>query len=75
MPLSEQDRETIELIATRISEKQLAAVEALIEQHRATCPYGRQLLGSRWLLVGLIVGLSAGGSALGNILIQLLRSP
>ncbi|MEN6333780.1 MAG: hypothetical protein ABFE01_05925 [Phycisphaerales bacterium] len=68
MPLTEQDRDTIKLLAFEIGERfaesqsealekmaesQRKAVELMIEHHQATCPHGRKLLESRWFLAGV----------------------
>jgi hypothetical protein len=79
MALTDQDRESIELIATRIAEK-FAAVQAkgmqeLIRLHEENCPTGRKLLESKRFLAGIAaayVMLTAGGSALGTVILKLL---
>lgn len=68
MPLTEQDRDTIKLLALEIGERfaesqsealekmaeaQRQAVELMLENHQATCPHGRSLLESRWFLAGV----------------------
>jgi hypothetical protein len=54
--LTDQDRETIELIASRVAEKfsesQAAAVQAMIDHHRDTCPHGRRLRDTRFFVIG-----------------------
>ncbi|MEN6336642.1 MAG: hypothetical protein ABFE13_06230 [Phycisphaerales bacterium] len=68
MALTEQDRDTIKLLAFEIGERfaesqsealekmaesQRQAVQMMIENHQATCPHGRKLLESRWFLAGV----------------------
>lgn len=67
MALTEQDRETIKLLAFEIGERfaeaqsealekmgdsQRQAVTAMLEHHQATCPHGRRLLESGWFMAG-----------------------
>ncbi len=90
MAITDQDRDSIELIATRVGETfhasqmemvekmldgQMTAVQRMIEHHQTACPHGRRLLQSRFFLAGAIAGLllvTAGGSALGSVLLKLL---
>lgn len=68
MALTEQDRDTIKLLATEIGERfaesqsealekmaanQRQAVADMLDHHQATCPHGRRLLESRWFVAGV----------------------
>jgi len=80
MALTEQDRESIELMATKINHGTLAAakemVEQMLEHHRLTCPAGQQILAGRRFLLGVLCGLgvlTAGGSAVGSFVAAWLK--
>lgn len=72
MALTEQDRESIELLATRIYEKvqpaTLRAVEMMIAHHKDTCEYGMAVRKARWMAFGAalaVIVLSAGSAGAG----------
>lgn len=82
MALTQGDKDTIRVIASEIAveigEKVAEAlrrnVEQMIALHQATCPAGRGVVASKWVLVGIGVALmllTAGGSALGDLLMRL----
>jgi hypothetical protein len=78
MALSEQDRDTIKLIAIEFGTEQMNAVQALIAHHQAECPYGQKLAESKRFIAGVVVGiflLTTGGGAAGSILVKLLTGP
>lgn len=82
MSLTKDDRDIVELIATKVAEKfgeaQSNAMQVLIEHHQSTCPHGRQLFASKKFVLGMMVGLgalSAGGSAVGSVLMKVLTGP
>jgi len=74
--LSDQDRDTIRVVAMEIgdhiSAALVAAMDRKIEHHQVICPHGRWLARSKWLAAGVILAGVAGGSALSNVVIKLL---
>jgi hypothetical protein len=81
--LTPADQQIVRWIAKEVAEslgKEFAAAQGkamaqMIELHKATCVTSQQWFGSRRFLLGLLVGLgllTAGGSALGSVLIKLL---
>lgn len=68
-------REVAESLGKEFAAAQGKAMAQMIEVHKATCPAGQQLFGSKRFVLGLLAGLgllTAGGSALGSVLIKLL---
>jgi len=79
MSLTKDDRDVVELIATKVAEKfgeaQARSMEMMLNHHQETCPHGRQLLESKWVLIGIgfaLVLLTTGSSALGGLLLKIL---
>ena len=83
MAITKDDREIIRLIANEVAnevaskfaESQRETMSMMISHHQETCPHGRKLLESKWFLAGVccvVVILTAGGSALGTMLMKIL---
>lgn len=71
-------REIAEELGEKLAAAQTKAMAQMIAHHQETCPHGRQLFGSKRFLLGLLVGLgllTAGGSAVGSVLMKLLTGP
>jgi len=73
MPLNEQDIALIEakteLMAERVIEK---VTIKLLLQHIESCPHGKALLKSKYLVVGSIIGAGIGGGLGGGGIVAVL---
>jgi len=69
MPLSENDKEWVKLIAREIA---FAVNKAVIIEHIKSCPHGKALLMSKWFLIGICLGPGIIGGSAGFAIAKLL---
>ena len=69
MPLSDQDREWVQLTARELVYQ---VTKDVIAAHIKSCPHGKFLLTSKWFLIGFCLGPGVIGGGVGALTIKLL---
>ncbi len=67
--MTDQDKEWVKLIAKELC---FEVTKSIISEHIQSCPHGRSLMNSKWLLVGICIGSGMTGGGIGALMAKLL---
>lgn len=71
--LTKEDKENIDLRTERMITKTIpVAIKAALDTHITSCPHGKTLLISKWMLIGTMIGSAGGGIGGGFALAKLV---
>ena len=71
MALSQHDEDWVKLISEKIVYR---VTKEVIANHIASCPHGKSMLASKWLVIGVCIGSGLAGGGAGAVLTRMLMS-
>jgi len=72
MALSEQDRAYIREVAVNsATEVSKQIIEDMLKWHIDSCPFGKSIIASKWVLLGVCIGSGLSGGSMVAVLIKI----